>query len=408
MLFYCPLEAYKERYTSQLAAPKTGWFERNWIKYGVEFTRVDGGDHTMDVPINIAQGVALDAVGRGMVCMSQIKQLLSFVYTGKLKHTDVIYFDDFWHPGIEAIAYAFESMNRPIPAMYANCWAQSVDIHDFTYPMRSWMRHYERGNAEILRGIFVACPTLRDLVRDQIGDNVYVVGHPWSTEEVQGRLGDKLPVRENKVVFSSRLDKEKRPMLMLQIADKVLSTMDNVSFVICSGAQGFKSNCDNRVQIKQLIDALMDKYNGRFRFEYNLTKEQYYWELQTAKVQLNTSLQDWISYTLLEASAFGCYPVYPHYRSFPEVLRHDQRFLYADHQQGPQAVEKTVAAAVKKIETVIWSDTIANFNDAALTERAWIHERYDTTWLRMLDVMGLWNERIESEFKRQEVWAQTI
>jgi len=41
MLYYCPLETYKERYTMQWAAPKTGWLERNWIAHKIPYTRID-------------------------------------------------------------------------------------------------------------------------------------------------------------------------------------------------------------------------------------------------------------------------------------------------------------------------------------------------------------------------------
>jgi hypothetical protein len=151
MLYYLPLEPYEQRYTMQLSAKDTGWMERNWKKAEVNYIRIEG-KHNPDV---IETGVVLDAVGRSRWAMSQISNLLIQARAGNIKDSDVIYFEDFWHPGIEALPYYFQQRGIR-PRMYAYCWAQSVDMFDFTYPMRHWMRHFEKGISEIQDGIFVA------------------------------------------------------------------------------------------------------------------------------------------------------------------------------------------------------------------------------------------------------------
>ena len=50
--------------------------------------------------------------------------------------------------------------------------------------------------------------------------------------------------------------------------------------------------------------------------------------LTRSKVQINVGWQDWVSYTLLEALTFGCLPLYPNHRSFPETFFHESAFLY--------------------------------------------------------------------------------
>ena len=104
MLYYVPLESYKERYTCQLSAPKVGWLERNWIESGIEYKRINGTDYDTK---NIKTGVVLDAVRRSRFAMSQIDTVLLLADSGVITNEDVFYFDDFWHPGIESLAYAF-------------------------------------------------------------------------------------------------------------------------------------------------------------------------------------------------------------------------------------------------------------------------------------------------------------
>jgi hypothetical protein len=61
------------------------------------------------------------------------------------------------------------------------------------------------------------------------------------------------------------------------------------------------------------------KQNKRFVLKKNLTKQEYYYELKEAKIQFNCSLQDYVSWTALEADAFMCSLVYPNFRSFKEM-----------------------------------------------------------------------------------------
>lgn len=383
-IFYCPLEAYKERYTMQLSAPVTGWLERNWIAAGIDYVRVEGD--RQHEPVNITTGVALDAVGRSTMCFAQVIKLLDLLPT--MNEDDVIYFDDFWHPGIEAIAYAASVMGMPIPKMYANLWAQSVDEHDFTYPMRKWMRHFEKGFGELLAGIFVACPMLRALVVDggiAPAHKVHAVGHPFSSEEVKSRMPELPESRTDTVVFSSRWDTEKDPKFFLAVVDAVLKTRPDTNFVICSSHTTLRSNDQ---KLLDRLQASIKRCKGRLMVFEGLSKEDYYATLADSKVQMNTALQDWISFTMLEASCAGTYPLYPNYRSFPEVLRYDGSFMYTF---------RHVKHAASRVCSILDRDDL--WTREAIAERAWIHERFDTSWHRMAVIMGVLEGEVNDPFK---------
>jgi glycosyltransferase involved in cell wall biosynthesis len=414
-IIYMPLEGYRERYTWQWSAPKTGWLERNWIKAGIDYVRIDPAvetDGSAKPPTTIKTGSVVDGVGRSVYCFNQIKMLLRMAERGEVTSDDVIYFDDFWTPGIEALPYAFHLLGIK-PKMYAFLHAQSVDKYDFTHPMAKWIRPFEQAIANCLDGIFVCCPTLKKLVTGEVNetgnvlgcspgiaigtnmDLVHVTGHPFNSEEVMGRMPEwyrvmmqeerlsklidtecykPFPKRKNQVVWSSRWDPEKNPEFFLKVAKLAFDKKLDAKFVVCTSAPKLRSS--DQKQLDNLRDYMHLFPNVELR--ENLTKEEYYAVLCESKIQFNSASQDFVAITLLEASVAGCYPVYPNFRSFPETFQHQHEFMY-EHLD--------VNDAYDAIETVIGSKTDDLFTPANIKERAWIHTRFDDSWKRMLNVM---------------------
>lgn len=401
MLWYVPLEGYKERYTMQWSAPKTGWLERNWIKAGVEYTRVDPMEGSRLPPSPIKVGSVVDAVGRSQYCFMQITKLLDLANEGKIKDNDVIFLDDFWTPGLEALPYAFHLLGIR-PRVYAFLHAQSVDEFDFTHPMREWMRPIETGFANFLDGIFVCCPTLEDLVC--LGgisnrNKVHVTGHPFSSEEVMERMPSLYRMnltgyqsqdsaithamkfsseRKNQVVWSSRWDEEKNPDFFLKVAEDVIrNTYCDARFIVCTSAPKLRSN--NRTLLKALA-VYTEQFPDRIILKEGLSKEEYYATLCESKIQFNCANQDFVAITLLEASVAGCYPIYPYFRSFPETFLWNKgvRYMY------PHLDLKAASAMICDVcsQKDLWTAE-------KIKERSWIHSRYDTAWLRMLHVMDV-------------------
>jgi len=378
MLYYVPLEPYKERYTWQLSHPVTGWMERKWREVGIEYRRIGG---VRDGKVGIEKGVVLDAVGRSRWSFSQVEQLLELTDRGEIKSEDCIYFEDFWTPGVEALPYLFDQIGVH-PRMYSMLWAQSVDEFDFTAGMKYWIRPIEQGYGKIYDGIFVGHPLLKELVvQGGIApeSKVFVVGLPFCTEEVNERMpwreGAWEMERLQKVVYSSRWDTEKDPLFFLKVVSKVLEQRPDTKFVVCTGSKKVRSN---DLALVEKLDEAVEVHKGQLQVHTNCTKEEYYSELCTARVQINTALQDFVAFTLLEASVAGAYPLYPYFRSFPLTFRRDRRFLY--ERQDVEDCTRKVCCALDRDD--LWTrDAIQN--------RAWIHNRFDLTWKRQLAVMGL-------------------
>lgn len=376
---YLPLEGYKERYTMQWSAPKTGWLERRWIEAGVDYHRVD--PQLGEEPGTIRSGQVVDALARSKYTFAQITRLLELANEGKIDSDTVIYIDDFWTPGLEALPYMFQQIGIS-PRIYGFLHAQSVDEFDFTYPMRDWMRPIEQGYGKFLSGIFVCCHTLRDLVVEggiAPRNKVHVTGHPFASDEVAERMPkrdedfDFLSNKKNNIVFSSRWDDEKNPQFFLDVVDRLFSRRENVTATVCTSAPVLRSN--NPANLSALRAAI-DKWDGRLKLLEGCTKEEYYQVLLDSKIQINTADQDFVAITALEASVAGCWPVYPNFRSFPETFRRDKKML-TEH--------KDAVSYVALIDFVLNAEHL--FSRDEYIKRLWIHERFDTSWLRMLDIM---------------------
>jgi glycosyltransferase involved in cell wall biosynthesis len=364
-IIYFPLEPLKERYTLQLSAAETGWLERRWIAAGIPYMRIEG----LPLRDHIKSGVVLDANGRGYWATSQIQKFLWLLDAGCIKSDDVLFFDDFWHPGISALPYSF-ALTGIHPKMFAFCYAQSVDPFDFTYPMREWMRHFEIGIGKILSGIFVTSTALKDsLVYAGIGtkETVHVTGLLYNSEEVQSHWKFPLPKKKNQVIYVSRWDKEKRPDIFLKIVDEVCKQRTDIKFVVSTSFKELKSNDKN---LTNDLAVYLKTYPNHLELRENQTKEEYYQNLLESKVQINTADQDWVSWTLLEATTCGCIPLYPYFLSFPEALKYNTRLMYE---------KNDVKDAAKKVMDLI---------DYPTLRLSWVYERFDKSWERALSVMN--------------------
>jgi glycosyltransferase involved in cell wall biosynthesis len=142
-------------------------------------------------------------------------------------------------------------------------------------------------------------------------------GLPYNSEYIL----NKFPVTKGKkrqIVFCSRFDFEKNPLLFIELAKRMKGEYE---FVMTTSFDSIKSNSE---LVKTKMKEAMDE--GIITVKVGLTKQQYYETLQESEYQVNCALQDWLSWTMLEAITYKCIPVYPKYRSFPEYL--PSKYLY--------------------------------------------------------------------------------
>jgi len=333
--WYVGLEPLNARYTKQLCS--------QWLPDAfAEAAALRGGWTFEAVPMpavdaEIRSGKVLDAVGRGIVSLSQMQELVRAVGDGRMADGDVVYLQDFWTPGLEALLYALHMHGRKV-RIYARNFAQSVDVYDFTYPMRAWMGPIEQGWSAALSGMFVASEVHREQLRAAgVRCPVHVLGLPFSRAGVAAVAA---PPRENKVVYTSRLNGEKNPWFMLDVARAFLEAFPDWSWTASTSAASFTS------ELRGLLDAaylLQVETGGRFSMAAGLSKDGYYQLLRSAKVQFNCALQDYVSFTMVEASAAGCDLVFPNFRSFPECVPADRLYSAFDPADALRVLGDAVA-----------------------------------------------------------------
>lgn len=366
MLYYLPLEPYIERYTYLMSAPD-GWAESNFKKYSVPFVRIDG----TRLGVTIKDGVVLDACGRSYYAMSQVMQLVKLINCGIITDDDIIYVEDFWHPGIESIFYIrqLRGMKFKIGTFIH---AQSVDDTDFAWNMRDWMRPIEQGFGNQYDFIFTCSHILKQLcivagiARD---DNIFHVGLPYNSERLMEQLqnmGLQHYDKEDFVLFASRFDDEKDPMFFLDVVENC----PDVKFKLVNPRKDrpITSNLD----VMDRLNKVVNKPDSNLEIINTYDKVTYYSLLSRAKVVFNCANQDWVSWTLLEAVTFGCNPLYPIWKDFVYELNGDPRYLYQ---------KRNLEECCAKLRLLI----NYSFDDKLLN----IKNKHDDSWRRYLEIMGL-------------------
>lgn len=330
-LFYFGLEPLQERYTYQLSEQ---WIPETFANNKkINFIQVRGERSLGKIKV----GSVLDAQGRGDYAMQQCSQFLEFINTGKVKSGDIVYLQDFWTPGIESVFYMLDLYGIKVD-LYSMLHAQSVDEYDFTHPMRSWMRGFELGIDAYHKGIFVGSSIHKKQLRDAgFKAPIHVVSLPLHKELALATLNDYDAFsKENQIIYTSRFDKEKNPYFMLSVALNFLERNPHYKWVVTTSGEEFKSNIHGFVNHMNLA-ALKQP---RLILKRNLTKVEYYQELQKSKVQFNSALQDYVSWTLLESTMFGCDICYPNFRSFPEILDEDKMYQPFNMFDAVQKIEQ--------------------------------------------------------------------
>lgn len=329
-VFYFGLEPLKARYTYQLSKEWMPATFQPYVESGkIEFIDVEG---EFDPDQQIKIGAVLDAVGRGKFAMSQCSNFLDMMNNDEVRDGDVIFLQDYWHPGIGSILYAADLYGIKLE-IYSMLHAQSVDEYDFTYPMRDWMRGFELGLDKRMTGIFVGSSIHKEQLRAAgFEAPIHVVSLPIHKQKTLDKLPSYDPGAQRKpvVVYSSRLDKEKNPFFMMEVAKEFLQQHPDWEWHVTTSGKEFRS------MLPGVIDKLrlLAKEEPRFKLLEGLTKEEYYTELATCSIQFNSALQDYVSWTVIEATAFGADIVYPKFRSFPEFIDEERMYKPFDVQSA--------------------------------------------------------------------------
>jgi len=381
-IFYIPLESVKSRYTHDLCEKGKGWMPSaiNRLSWR-EIHHVDPDVKTAE---DIVVGAVLDSQSRSRYCAAQMQYVCNAISVGQAKTGDVLFLQDFWTPGLETVLYHAHLSGVKL-RIYAMLHAQSVDEYDFTYGMRSWMRHIELGYASAMAGIFVASTIHYDQLRSAgFTCPIHVVGLPYGMQSVANNYPTCSAQKVNAVVSSSRLDTEKQPEFMLKVAKKFLAAHPSWEWWVTTSSTKFRSY--NNAAIIPKLRAYAD-INKRFVLMEGLSKGEYHSALGKANIQFNCSLQDYVSWTLLEALHRRCTPVYPNFRSFPEIFKGKLDRMYAPWSVSSALL--TLTLATKYPPQLLESESLYGIPSACSDFR---HRIVSTMYYARTTELNLWKE----------------
>lgn len=374
-LFYMGLEPYEGRYTLQLQDWSTEVYDRR----GLDYTVVPG--QTIDNTKAISVGQVLDAHGRSYFGMSQLMNLVQLHRNGEITAEDVIFFEDMFQPGMEALPYIMcQVPEEQRPRIYLRCLAQAIDPDDFVHVwgMSKWMSLYEQMCNEIPNVHILA--TNEEMVAHMKIANwnapIYnISGLSFGKAEVQSRVDNNIKPfseRSDRVVFAARFDQEKQPDFFMDVIEEVHKTMPHVEFAVLSGGP-LRSN--NPRYLKRASQMAAD---GKLTILEDLQKNDYYNVVNDSKVLFNCALQDWVSNTVSEADALGCNVVYPAYRSFPETFANDYSRLYTPWSKD-DAVDKILKGLLAPSANM---GKISDWNNGTIDRMIDIMQGNGEQWLR--------------------------
>jgi hypothetical protein len=348
-LLHLPLERYRQRYTEML----DGWESQVFSKDFSPYVPLIPTDSNTPVVLDIVSGSVLDSVARPSWALRQMQLLIN---SSGAKTLGDVYFSDFYTSGLDALAYC----KRDFKA-HAFCWAQSFDRFDFTAAPGTiqWMRPWEYMALDIYSSVFVASPLLAEFIiaaSPAAEEKVHVVGLPFNSAEVAALLDTSFNSQHFDCVYTSRWDKEKNPGLFLALVE----SRPDLKFAICTGWPEVRGTDTQAIaQLNRLRQS-----NSNLTVFTKLTKSEYYSVLSNSRVQFNCAKQDWISFTLLEALTFGCVPLYPNTRSFPEALQYQQEYLYEPNNLRQASAKLT--SLVRSSEPCTVGRSVLDYHDQTL------------------------------------------
>jgi len=304
-LYIVTLEKLDSRYTKQ-------WYDFWKEEFSKEFNviYIDGNNVYEDSNINntIDKGRFLDINKTNIWKAYQVVKMGELFRDEVINEDDSFIFMDGWDFGITALKYMSQLNNINIK-IYTYLHAGSWDNWDFITQagLREWAKHTELGWLKACDGHFVATEYHKTLItryfnREQLKDKIHVVGFPmdWK-KELSGLEELKQMPKKDIIIFPHRLNKEKSP----ESFDKLKTVLHKYQFI-----------------------TTVDK---------NLSKEDYYKLLCTAKVVFSASKQETFGIGTVEAMLLGCIPVVPDRLAYVEL--YNPLFKYNDSYTSRQRIE---------------------------------------------------------------------
>lgn len=304
--------------------------------------------------------------------LAQAGEIVRMIGAREIGPDGILWLDDMTFHGVSAIYRALSERfgsGENWPRIYFWCHANTFDRADFTFPWLPWMRSWESMIDAGAAGYFVSGASLAERMQIAgIRKPIYVVGHVFDSDGIRTTVPVILPLirRTRRILFSSRMDPEKNPWFLFEFILRSGLIEEGYEFAVLTGLPELRSADPGVVQ-----RALDLERRGFLRIYTGLKKPSYHALVADSVLHFMCSIQDTVSYVLLEASALGTPTLCPCHLDFPEALNRNPRQLYV-----PGNVEDAISKA---------RSLLADPPDGATIRTASIH--HDGTMDRIADVL---------------------
>lgn len=335
-IFRLGLEPLPERYTEQWEK----WFPTELSRLGFEYNSIPG--QTLSDSVDV--GKVLDASGTMYYKFTQLQRVAELFKRNQIKNGDAFFIDDIQYPGIWSIRY-MATLYKIKVYIFGFLHASSYTKEDFAEPMLPFMKSIEKSWLFTYDKIFVGSEYHKKKFLEKrfphsyshfASDKIVVSGAPWNVWSVQMltyRSNLYKEGKEDKIIYSSRFDMEKRPNVFLLMADYIFNYLGikDIEFVITTSRKKLTSDQNLLNMVEETL-----KRVPTLTVKTNLTKEEYYCELATSKLMVSTTIEENFGYCVVEALTLNTPVLVPNKYSHPELLdglpkETKSKFLYPNY-----------------------------------------------------------------------------
>lgn len=307
-LFIVPIEPIPLRYSCD-------WFK--WFKNAGDC--LAGFDQIEFIipnstPSKIENGEFLDVIYTNIYKNAQLTELLHLIKLKAIQDNDIIFFMDYWFPGVESLFYIRDALgiNFKITGMlHAGTW----DKHDYLYHcgMREWGKYVEAAWLFKADKLYVATEFHKELIIENHMDSEHVFGHEYELlkkikvtgfpiQQPNARIFDPR-LRDKSIVFPHRLAPEKQP--------ECFDTLKHV----CIKHTHFHPY--TFIKTMETIDS-------------SESKTEYYECLGRARFAISFALQETWGIAMQESVLCGAYPIVPDTLAYSELYPKEFKYTPQD------------------------------------------------------------------------------
>jgi len=273
-VFLVDLEAVETRYTGQWKTHVPNLLK----EHGHVVHIIDG---PIDIPSATTPGAFLNFGGTNIYKARQVELIGRLFCDGAVKSGDHFIFTDAWHPGIINLKYMSELLGIPVK-IHALWHAGSYDPQDFLGRLvgdKPWVRHAEKSFFHAIDYNYFAT----DFHKKMFLDNLHITNSDKAVRSGQSHSRIITPL--SKYIAAPKTDMVVWP---------------------------HRYNADKQPEIAEQL-------NVRITQKENLSKDEYYHVLGSAKAVFSCALHENLGISMMEGCLAGAIPIVPDRCSYSEM-----------------------------------------------------------------------------------------